>query len=268
MKNDDIDDKRFQHGAEKYALYLDTPEGRLRSDLAFANIKDFLSPENAKSALDLGCGTGALAVRLAALGLHVTLLDSSQEMLDIASWAARDAGVFAKVTLTHADVCQLADYDLGSFDLIVCHNVLEFVDAPEAVLRVAASGLRNSSAMLSVLVRNQAGEVLKSAIKAGDLESAEKNLSAEWGCESLYGGNVRLFRPDRIHGMLSAASLTLIAERGIRAVTDYLPASLSRTAQYERIFALERKLGQRAEFAAIARYTHYLARRQHNEDRQ
>ena len=36
------DSGRFQSGADKYAAYLETPEGRLRCDLAFANLQDFL----------------------------------------------------------------------------------------------------------------------------------------------------------------------------------------------------------------------------------
>jgi hypothetical protein len=61
--------------------------------------------------------------------------------------------------------------------------------------------------------------------------------------------------------MLKAASLAVIAERGVRVVADYLSRRVSLSAEYERIFALERMLGRRPDFAAIARYTHYLMRR-------
>ena len=64
--------------------------------------------------------------------------------------------------------------------------------------------------------------------------------------------------------MLTSESLELIAERGVRVVADYLPPNISRTAQYERIFELERKLSARPEVAAIARYVHCLARRKEN----
>jgi hypothetical protein len=61
--------------------------------------------------------------------------------------------------------------------------------------------------------------------------------------------------------MLDSASLAVIAERGVRVFSDYLPLSLSRTDEYDRIFELERRLGLRPEFSAIARYTHVLAHR-------
>jgi S-adenosylmethionine-dependent methyltransferase len=259
----DTDLERFQTGAAKYAAYLETPEGQLRLDLAFANLQDVL-PQATRSlhALDLGGGTGAIAVRLARLGLFVTLLDASLPMLDFARRAAREAGVSERIALKHGDAAQLAKlFDTGSFDLILCHNILEYLDDPCAVLRSAASALRVSSGMLSILVRNQAGEVLKAAIQGSDLAAAEHNLTAEWGDESLYGGRVRLFTAESLHAMLVATSLAVIAECGVRVISDYLPQRISRGDEYERIFDLERKLGRRPEFAAVARYTHVLAHR-------
>src|SRR5438105_3102314 len=135
-----LDEERFQAGAEKYAAYLYTVEGRLRMDLAFANLQDFL-PQTTQPllALDIGCGTGAMAVRLASLGVHVTLLDSSLQMLDFAKRAAREAGVMQRMAVEHGDAVDLAKlFGSASFDVILCHNVLEYVDDPRAVLRGAA----------------------------------------------------------------------------------------------------------------------------------
>jgi len=259
--NDDFE--RFRTGAAQYAAYLETPEGRLRLDLVFANLQEFLPlATSSLYALDLGCGTGAIAVRLARLGLHVTLLDASLPMLDLAKRGAREAGVTERIALEHGDAAQLADlFRPGSFDLILCHNILEYVDDPRALLHSAARALRDPSSMISVLVRNQAGEVLKAAIHDGDLAATEHNLTAEWGNESLYGGRVRLFTPECLHTMLLKSSLAVIAERGVRAISDYLPPGISRSDEYDRIFELERKLGTRPEFAAVARYTHFLAHR-------
>jgi S-adenosylmethionine-dependent methyltransferase len=257
------DSERFQSGANEYERYLETPEGRLRSDLAFANLQDFLPlpVQPSPCALDLGCGTGATAVRLARLGFRVTLLDSSPAMLEIADRKVKEAGVADKVVLQEADATRATNlFPSPSFDVILCHNLLEYVDDPLAVLCGAARLLRDSSAILSVLVRNRAGEVLKAAIQAGDLTAAENNLTAEWGQESLYGGRVRLFTSDGLQAMMQAASLAVIAERGVRILADYLPPRISRSADYEPIFALERKLTSRPEYAAVARYTQGFAR--------
>jgi S-adenosylmethionine-dependent methyltransferase len=257
------DAQRFQREAEKYAAYLETPEGRLRVDLAFANLKEVL-PKTAQTlhALDLGGGTGALALRLARLGVHVTLVDASFPMLELAKRAAQEAGVTDRIELKHGDAAQLPTlFGAASFDLVLCHNVLEFVDDPCAVLRSAARALRDPLAIISVLVRNRAGEVLKAALVNGDLAASEQNLNADWGDESLYGGKVRLFTAESLKAMLVGASFAVTAEHGVRVLADYLPPKVSRNDSYETIFELERKLGMRNEFAAVARYTQCIARR-------
>jgi S-adenosylmethionine-dependent methyltransferase len=269
MKTGAQTDNRFQTDAARYAAYLETPEGRLRLDLAFANLQEFL-PRATTSlhALDIGCGTGVTALRLAGLGVRVTLLDSSPAMLNIARGAAIELGVADKISPQEGTADQLASlFHGGTFDLIVCHNVLEYVDDPAAVLFGAASLLRDSSSLLSVLVRNRAGEVFKAAIQGGDLEAAEDALTSEWGQESLYRGKVRLFTLEKVREMLKASSFRVVAERGVRVVSDYLPSRVSRRDDYERIFELERKLGVRAEFAPAARYTHSLARLHQDQDK-
>jgi len=196
---------RFRDGADKYATYLDTREGRLRLDLSFANLREFL-PQSSQPllALDIGGGTGAMAVRLAQLGLEVRLLDTSLPMLDLAKHAVREAAVADRIELRHGDAAEFETlFPAGSFDVILCHNILEYVDDPFTVLRGVARALRDQASIVSVLVRNQAGEVFKAAIRDRDLDAAEQNLGAAWADESLYGGKVRLFEIEpasHVHG--------------------------------------------------------------------
>jgi S-adenosylmethionine-dependent methyltransferase len=256
-------DNRFESDAKRYAEYLNTPEGRLRIDLTLATVQEFLpiaSGVESLRVLDIGGGTGAAAVRLARLGMNVTVFDSSVAMLELAEKTIAEAGLSAKVTIQLGDIGQLVTiFQASSFDVILCHNVLEFVDDPAAVIRSAVRLMRNSSSILSVLVRNRAGEVLKAALLNGDLTEAERTLREEWGQESLYGGKVRLFTPEVLETMLTDAQLTLKAQRGVRVLADYLPEHLSRSAEYERILALERTLGKRKEFVGVARYIHSVA---------
>jgi S-adenosylmethionine-dependent methyltransferase len=251
---------RFDKDAKRYADYLETPDGRLRADLTFAHLLDAL-PEAPDSlhVLDIGCGTGSASIRLARLGCYVVALDSSPAMLQLMEQTVIESGVRDKIDLKCGDASRL-DESLasGQFDVVVCHNVLEYVDDPESVLRGVSRRLRNSASILSVLVRNQAGEVLKAALQTGDLVAAENNLETEWGTESLYGGSVRFFTPESMETMLRNASLTIVARRGVRVLSDYLPANISRAKEYQQIFALEQKLSERTEFFGMARYLHYI----------
>jgi SAM-dependent methyltransferase len=179
-------------------------------------------------------------------------------------WTSTKAGVDGKTVLKDGDAAQVANlFPVGSFDIVLCHNMLEYVDDPNAVLSGVAQVLRSDSTgigILSILVRNRAGEVLKAGIEAGDLGAAERNLTAVWGYESLYGGWVRLFTLDSLQVMMKRASLAVAAERGVRVISDYLPPEVSRREEYERIFELELDLGSRLEFAAVARYIQIIAR--------
>jgi 2-polyprenyl-3-methyl-5-hydroxy-6-metoxy-1,4-benzoquinol methylase len=259
-------ENRFDTDAKRYADYLGTSEGRLRTELTFVNLQEVLPTSKANRslrALDLGGGTGATSIRLARLGFHVTLLDSSPAMLDLAKSAIAESGASDEIELKLGDAAHVAEiFRPRSFDVILCHDLLEYVSDPDAVLRAAASVMCESTAILSVLVRNQVGDVMKAALQAGDLAAAEGNLSAEWGREFLYGGKARFFTPESLEAMLSSASLTTIARRGVRMISDYLPKTISRSEEYARIFALERKLNNRAEFYGIARYLQCLARRE------
>ena len=174
-----LDTMRFED-ADKYAAYLKTPGGRLRSELAWENVRRFL-PGNASEcrALDVGGGTGFVSAQLARLGFEVVLLDGSGDMLRIARQEKEARGVTARISFCHADVGQLPRiFEAESFDVVVCHNLLEYTEDPSATIRDIAHVLRKDG-VFSILVRNRAGEVLKEAVKSRDWKLAAANLTAE-----------------------------------------------------------------------------------------
>ena len=255
-----LDTSRFQD-AKKYAAYLKTPAGRLRSELAWENMRRFL-PRNASKyrALDAGGGTGFASVLLAQIGLEVVLLDGSEQMLRIASRQAKACGVTPQISFCHADVGQLPRlFDAESFDVVVCHNLLEYTEDPPATVRNIAHVLRKDG-VFSVLVRNRAGEVLKEAVKSGDWKLATTNLTADMVVDTLYGETLRVFTPAEVRHLLVQAGLEVVAEHGVRVFFDYLGLENPTDATCSQIFELESTLGARPEFSAIARYIQAIAR--------
>jgi len=255
-----LDTSRFQD-ADRYASYLKTAAGRLRSELAWENLRTLL-PGNAskRRALDVGGGTGSASVKLAEMGFEVVLLDSSNEMLGIARQQAHAGGVAARISFRHVDAGQLAELFAGdSFDVVVCHNLLEYVEEPARTVRDIARLLCNG-ALVSVLVRSRAGEVLRAAIKSADWALATANLSAETVVDSLFGEPVRVFAATDVHEMLARTGLEVVAEHGVRVFSDYLGLENPADEAYRQVFELEMKLGARPEFAAVACYLQVIAR--------
>lgn len=255
-----LDTSRFQD-ADKYAAYLKTPAGRLRSELAWENLRRFLHRNASKRrALDVGGGTGFASVQLARMGYEVVLLDGSEEMLRIARQQAEAGNVAPRISFCHADAGRLPElFDAESFEIVVCHNLLEYAENPSATVGDIARVLRKD-AVLSLLVRNRAGEVLKEAIKSRDWKLAAAHLAAETAVDSLYGESVRVFAPADVRDLLAGGSLEVVAEHGVRVFFDYLGLEDLADAAYSQVFELESVLGVRPEFVAIARYLQVIAR--------
>ncbi len=69
--------------------------------------------------LDVGCGTGALAARLARQGCHVTGIDAAPAMLAQAGQRVRAEGLGSQVTLRELGVAELdTAFDNASFDAV------------------------------------------------------------------------------------------------------------------------------------------------------
>jgi S-adenosylmethionine-dependent methyltransferase len=255
-----LDTARFQ-AAAKYASYLKTVAGKLRSELAWKNLREFLPDSGFPGrALDLGGGTGFHSVRLAKMGLQVVLVDSSEEMLAVAQKEAEAAGIAGRIGFHHADAGQLTElFEPESFEFVVCHNLLEYVEDPGAIVQ-SVSRVMRKDALVSVLVRNRAGEVLKAAIKSEDWRLARANLAAQTVVDSLFGKPARVFDSADVAYIFAQAGLGAVAEYGVRVFSDYVDSEDLDSENYSEILELEFILGAQPKFAAIARYTQLIGR--------
>ena len=92
-------------------------------------------------ALDIGCGTGLLAARLATRGFRVTGIDHSEAMLELARARLLGGALDARVTLQTGDVRALP-FDDETFDLVTCTGVLHHLPAIDRALVEAHRVLR------------------------------------------------------------------------------------------------------------------------------
>lgn len=94
-----------------------------------AAVLDQARPERDAVAIDLGCGTGALAIPLAEQGATVTAVDLSQAMLELLERKAKEAGL---TTLTcRAAPVEHLDLAPESVDLVVSNYALHHLRDPD-----------------------------------------------------------------------------------------------------------------------------------------
>ncbi|GAA4350500.1 class I SAM-dependent methyltransferase [Angustibacter luteus] len=83
---------------------------------------------------DLGCGTGSLAVLMAARGHHVHGLDVSPVMVEQARAKAQDAGLSAEGATFAVGDAAFPDLPAGAFDVVLCRHVLWALPDARAVV--------------------------------------------------------------------------------------------------------------------------------------
>lgn len=104
--------------------------------------------------LEIGVGTGRVAIPLAQAGYQLTGVDISPAMLDVAAEKSRKAGVDRQVTLVEADARHLALDQRFTMAFVAASSFMHFVTRADqvAVLGAIRAHLRSSGLLLIDLV--------------------------------------------------------------------------------------------------------------------
>ncbi|KGN33212.1 methyltransferase [Knoellia sinensis KCTC 19936] len=202
--------------------------------------------------IDLGGGTGGLAVPLAVAGHDVTVVDPSPDALASLRRRAAEAQASSRVSAVQGDAETLASL-IGRDrpDLVLCHGTLEYVDDAEATLAHIA-GVLSSGGILSLVVPQRSGAVLARALAGqfGQARAALDRPDGRWG-----DGDPVPRRFDRagVIGLVETAGLELTAAHGIRIFSDLVPSALvDSDADRAALLDLEKAVTEHPEFAVLA----------------
>jgi SAM-dependent methyltransferase len=247
-----------------------------RSSLVWDVLRDVVAArvaETGRPALDIvdvGGGTGGLAVQFAALGHNVTVVDPSPDALAAAQRRAAEAG--ARLTAVQGEAASL-DSVAGpkAADLVICHNVLEYVDSPADAMTAIAAVLR-PAATVSVIAANAVAAVLHQAL-AGRFTEARQLLGASElpgaseraGSERAGGRDSapRRFTLSALTGLLEGAGLRAGQAHGLRIFGGLVPGALldGDAGAAEALRALEDAAAATPPLRDIAAQLHVLGHR-------
>jgi ubiquinone/menaquinone biosynthesis C-methylase UbiE len=98
--------------------------------------------------LEVGCGAGLMAVRLAGRGFLVEATDSTPAMIELTRGNAERSGVTSRLAARVLDVHAM-EYPANMFDLVVALGVLPWLHSPELALREMTRVLRPGGYLLA-----------------------------------------------------------------------------------------------------------------------
>jgi len=196
---------------------------------------------DAPRALDLGCGTGALALELAALGAETTALDPSSALLDElrSAAAARGLSVTTREATAEATGLPAGHYDLVSagqcwhwFDPVrVCAELDRLLSAEGHVVLASYDWLPLEGSLV------EATEQLILAHNPAWHMGGQDGTHPEWERDLIAGG----FEVLQVHYERCDAMYTAEAWRGRIRASAGIAASLSA----EQVEAFDRQLAER-----------------------
>lgn len=227
--------------------------GATRTAVLWEALQPALAGEPVLDVLDVGGGTGGLAVRIAEQGHRVTVVDPSPDALAALGRRARELGV--EVAGVQGDLSSLGEVvGAGSVDVVLCHGVLEVVADPAAALVVLREVLRPGG-RLSLLVAQRHAAVLARAM-AGHFGQAAAVLRGEDTARSGHR-----FTAEEVHGLLADAGLAVQATHAVRVFADLVPGSLLdlEPGATAALLELERAVAERPEYLPLATQVHVLA---------
>lgn len=201
-----------------------------------------------KRILDFGSGEGITANHFAKKN-DVTAIEPSEEML---SNAWKDY----KYVQIVGDVDALTAFKDEEFDIIICHNVLEYIDDKEAVVKALARVLKKDG-ILSIAKHNRAGRVMQMAVLLDDFEKANALLDGENSTASKFGA-IRYYEDEDILDW--EPKLTITDFFGIRTFWDLQQNQKKHSDEewQDRMIQLEMRVAQIPEYREIAFFHHLL----------
>jgi SAM-dependent methyltransferase len=245
----------------------DEPTGRgsTRSAVVWAGLEAVLGEGQGRDqggprdVLDIGGGTGGLAVRVGMLGHRVTVVDPSPDALAALDRRAREHDV--AVTGRQGDLSTLLDVvGPDSADVVLCHGVLEVVDDPAGALATLARVVRPGG-VLSLLVAQRHAAVVARAM-AGHFQQALSLL--EPADDSTPAGRTgRRYTHDELAALASGAGFAVDTVHAVRVFTDLVPGSLLdlEPGASAALVELEQAVAGRPEYLPLATQVHLLAHR-------
>lgn len=220
---------------------------KLQKEMTWKQIGDVTG----KRVLDFGSGNGMTADYYAANN-EVIAIEPDEEVI-------KERFNKNNYIQLSGSIDKLYEFEDNYFDIILCHNVLEYANEREKIVKEFARILKKDG-MLSVLKHNLPGRVMQMVVLLNNFDHANELLDGKSGSAEKYG--VINYYND---GDINKWSKELVVEKvfGQRTFWDLQQNQeiQSESGWQNKIFEIENRVAEIEEYKAISFFHHLILRK-------
>ena len=226
---------------QAYKNHLEEPWGKIYYDIVFKQLEDL----DGKRILDFGSGFGIVANFLAEKN-QVTAVETDMEMM-----IHRKRSNPYEQLQGSLDVLEI--FPDEDFDVIICHNVLEYVEDVKPYLE-AFSRLLKLGGHLSIVKHNHVGRILHTVIFENDTYKAQSLLLGESYKTHSMGQAVYY----EISDVIKPLDFEVESFQGVRIFYGLQPNDVKTDPGWrEKMLAMELAVYEQSPYRDIAAFQHY-----------
>lgn len=173
-----------------YLEFTNMPWGKLFYALIWEQLPELKN----KNILDFGSGFGITATHYGNSN-KVVAVEPDSDMISL--------GEYTGIECLNGSVERLVKLSDDSFDVMICHNVLEYLNDRKAVLK-EFNRLLKPGGILSIVKHNRVGRIMQKIVLENDIEKAKAMISGKNSVSQKFG-EIKTYSDDEIISCLNEA---------------------------------------------------------------
>lgn len=214
---------------------------QLQKKLTWKQLGEFAG----KTILEFGCGNGVMGAYYADRNTVVAIEPKGQTL---------NENPYENVEQICGDIKKLSDFAEETFDVILCHNVLEYAAERPEIMR-QFQRLLKPDGLISILKHNRPGRVMQMAVLLNNFEHVDELLDGGDGVSPQYG---KICYYEDEAPIRWAPGLKIEKILGMRAFWDLQQKQeiQGEAAWQEKMMKLEERVADVEPYKAIAFFHH------------
>lgn len=254
-----IEQEVFEKAADKWKNFKQLPWNRMRYEITNKLLLEEIDRKEL-SILNIGCGDGVETMLLDDLNASHTLVDYSHNMLEEADDFLKLNDFKSAYQCKQSDIKEIKSKLNIKFDLILFHNVIEYIEKPQQTI-LDLKGLLKDHGILSLRHLNRYTNICAPAAFENNLDKVMEYLNSPF-MNSSFGVPIHTYTGEEITGFLEEAGFNDIKRYGLMSLNAFISNNEIKYDEsfYKKQLEIEVSLLQKFPYYHMARFGLFLCK--------